>query len=69
MTMLIKGFPRARNFLKITFRKMLLKIFLTSTCIMTQLGCRSKKALMPKRMVPQGYGLSHWIQLLEILSY
>ncbi len=45
--------PSSHNSLKITTRKTLLKMFLTSTCITTQLGCKSNKAQMPKMMASQ----------------
>jgi hypothetical protein len=41
---------------KTSSSKMLLKMFLMSTYITTQLGCRAKKVWMPKRMVSQPLG-------------
>jgi len=52
-TMLAEGPSASHNSLKITTQEMLLKVFLMSTCITTQLGCRSKKVQMPKRMASQ----------------
>jgi hypothetical protein len=52
-TMLTKGPMTSHNYLKVATRKTLLKMFLTSTYIMAQLGCRSRKVWMPKGMAPQ----------------
>jgi hypothetical protein len=43
-TMLDEGPSASHNFLKITIQKTLLKTFSTSTCIMAQSGCKSKRA-------------------------
>jgi hypothetical protein len=43
--------------LKITAWKTSLKAFSTSTCITTQSGCRSKRALMSKGIVSQPLGV------------
>jgi hypothetical protein len=52
-TMFAKGNLASHNSLKIIIREMLLKVFLTLTCIIAQLGCRLRKAQMPKGMVSQ----------------
>jgi hypothetical protein len=55
--MLAKGPSASRNSLKIITQEMLLKTFLTSTCITTQSRCTSKRVLMPKRVVSQPLGV------------
>jgi hypothetical protein len=40
----------SHNFLKIITRETLLKVFLTSTCMMTQSRCKLKRVRMPKGM-------------------
>jgi hypothetical protein len=46
--MLAKGPLTSHNFLKIIIQETLLKLFFTSTYIMAQLGCRLRRARMPK---------------------
>jgi hypothetical protein len=55
--MLAKGPPTSDNYLEIIIGEMLLKTFLMSTCITTQLGCRLKKVWMPKGMASQPLGV------------
>jgi hypothetical protein len=51
--MLAKGPPTSRNSLKIAIEETLLKVFSTSTYIITQSRFKLGKALMPKGMVSQ----------------
>jgi hypothetical protein len=51
--MLAKGPPTSRNSLKIAIEETLLKVFSTSTYIITQSRFKLGKALMPKGMVLQ----------------
>jgi hypothetical protein len=55
--MFAKGPLTSCNSLKIIVQETLLKAFLTSTCITTQSGCKSKRVLMPQRMVSQLLGV------------
>jgi hypothetical protein len=52
-TMFTKGPLTSHNFLKIVAQEIILKAFSTSTCIIAQLRCRSKRAWMPKGMASQ----------------
>jgi hypothetical protein len=55
--MFAKGPPTSHNSLNITTQKMLLKAFSMLSCIMTQLGCRSRRVWMPKRMSSEPPGV------------
>jgi hypothetical protein len=49
--MFAKGPSTSQSSLKIMVKKMPLKAFPTSICITTQSRCKSRRVLMPKRMV------------------